>query len=239
MIQMNRTILAAAALGWLSGAVLAGPVSDFESQLRGTYAQYRAALFMTNTGKAGEAGKAMAAFADSWAAISKDFKANPPPQYADDAQWAATLDDVAARAAKAKEEIAAGELPKAHETLEGVRDAVGGLHERNGIVSFSDRMNAYHVVMEKVLGAASSDMDVDQVGAMREQAAVLVYLAQAAVAHPPPEAAGNPDFAKLSDAMLNATQDVLGALRSGDKQKIKPALGALKPAYSKLFVKFG
>ena len=45
------------------------------------------------------------------------------------------LETVAAKASEASAQIGAGALPKAHEILEHVRDAMGGLHERNGIIS--------------------------------------------------------------------------------------------------------
>ena len=74
------------------------------------------------------------------------------PQYADDGAVPAALAAVAAHTAKAAEAVAAGNLPEAHEALEGIRAEIGALHSRNGLATFSDRMNAYHAAMETVLG---------------------------------------------------------------------------------------
>ena len=52
---------------------------------------------------------------------------------------------------KAAEEIAARQLPQAHETLEAVRDLLAEQRRRSGVVVFSDHMNAYHLEMERAL----------------------------------------------------------------------------------------
>ncbi len=48
-------------------------------------------------------------------------------------------------------EAAAKQLPKAHETLEQVRELVADLHRRNDGVVYSDAMSANHAEMEHVL----------------------------------------------------------------------------------------
>ena len=75
--------------------------------------------------------------------------------------------------------------PNSHATLEAVREAFGALHARNGIETFSDRMNAYHAQMEHILGLDLSALDAAGKQAMLEQAAVLAYLAQDVLAGPP------------------------------------------------------
>lgn len=210
---------------------LAGPVTAFETNVRQAYADYRSALFMTNMGKAEKSLAAIEAFAAKWQAIS----AQPaPPHYADDAGYADTMAKVAEIARQARGEIAAGKLPAAHDTLEAIREEIGSLHRRNGIEAFSDRMNAYHAQMEKVLkGAGSMPME-----AMHEEAAILVFLA-ADLQPRADDGAGTPAFDTLHAALVKSADDLLAAIRSGDKGAVKAAIGALKPAYSKMFLKFG
>ncbi|MCB1502221.1 MAG: hypothetical protein KDK07_20960 [Bauldia sp.] len=217
-------------------AAFAGAVGDFESSLRRAYADYRAALFFTNAGNGDKAAASVTAFKDQWAVLTDG--AASPPQYADDAAYAATAAEVSALADKAAAEIAAGQLAEAHETLEGVREEIAALHERNGVISFSDRMNAYHARMEEILMSDHGALDAAALGQLREEAAVLVYLAGDIARHPPAEA-GEADFAPLLAAMETSATALLEAARAGDAAATASALKALKPAYSKFFLKFG
>lgn len=216
------------------GSAYAGSFADFENALRDAYGDYRSALFMTNTGKAEGSAKAMASLTTKWTTIDKTWGANPPPQYADDPKWHGTLHDVSVEFSKAAEEISGSKFAEAHQTLERVRELIGELHHRNGIVTFSDRMNSYHAIMEKVIGGAGAKPLT-----IVEQAAVLKYLAEEALAQPPADALASSEFAGLAKAMNASVDNVLEASRAGDPAKIKTAIDGLKPAYAKLFVKFG
>ncbi len=217
-------------------AAVAGPVADFEDQFRAMYGDYRAALFMTNTGKQEPSAKAAGALEAAFTAISQAYGDLPPPQYADDTLWATTLADAGMLIEQARGEIAAGKLPEAHETLEGVRDLFGDLHVRNGVTTFSDRMNAYHSEMEHVLMA---DLAAADLGELREQAAVMDYLARDIVANPPTDATGNAEFDTLTAKFAASVDAFLSATRSGDPEQVKAAVAGLKKPYSVLFLKFG
>jgi len=236
---MSKLVVAACTLIFWIGTAVAGPVADFEKSLRDAYGDYRAALFLTNSGKLAESAEIIAAFKDKWAKLEKNWGKSPPPQYADDPKWKETLDEVSATLSKAASEIDGGALPAAHATLEEVREAISGLHERNGITSFSDRMNAYHAVMEQVLGKDIAKLDAVAMDEVQEQAAVLKYLASDAVSHPPAEAVGSSEFDGLAKAVSASADAVVTAARAGDIEKLKAAIGKLKPAYAKFFLKFG
>lgn len=217
---------------------LAGPFADFESQLREAYATYRTALFQTNSGKAEDSAKALAEVARQWDGLRADWAAGPPPQYADDPAFAATLGGVGASIAAAAAQVADRDLPAAHETLETVRDAIGDLHLRNGIVSFSDRMNAYHARMEHILLTDFAAMGKAALGPLREEAAVLAYLADEIAAHPAPES-DDPGYAPRIAALRRSVQALQDAARAGDLEAAQAAVGGLKKPFSQLFVKFG
>ncbi len=238
MTPLSRLAGAAAALTLVFiGSAYAGPVADFETAMRSAYADYRGALFQTNAGKPDAAVQAVAAFKEKWAALGA-ANSSAPPQYADDPDYAATLAKVASITDKAAAEVAAGKLPEAHETLEAIRFEVGGLHERNGIIGFSDRMNAYHAKMEELLGKDYSGFDAAGLGSLREDAAVLAYLAADIKTHPPVEAT-DPAYGKLLDGMTDSVTALETAARNGDAAAAKAALDNLKVPYSKLFLKFG
>ncbi len=233
-----RPIAATLALSlMLAGTALDGSVSAFEDALRTAYGDYRAALFQTNSGNQDGAAKAVATFRAEWAAL---IAANPeaPPQYADDPGFTASLAAVATIADRAAAEVAAGKLAAAHETLEPIRDELGALRARNGVVTFSDRMNAYHAWMERVLADGYDGLSPAGMGRLREDAAVLAYLAADIAAHPPADA-GDPAYAKLLDGMTASTAALVGAVRADDAAAARQALQGLKPPYSKLFLKFG
>lgn len=232
-LMFMQTSLALALVG---SAAVAGPVQDFETALRASYGDYRAALFATNSGDAGKSTKALDAFAASWAGLSATYGTTPPPQYDGDAGWAATLAAVQADIDAARADVAAGELPKAHEALEAVRFEVGGLHERNGIAGFSDRMNAYHAEMELVLALDLANTDAVT---LAEHAGVMNYLAAEVVRLPAPEAAGNADYDKLQAGFVASVKAYDDAVRAGDAAAIKAAVAGLKVPYSKFFLFFG
>lgn len=243
---MKARILLAAALTafWVSaqvGPALAGPpdagtVQGFETTLRDTYADYRTALFATNTGDAAKSVKTLAAFADSWQALTVTYANAPPPQYLADPMWAETLSQVQVMIAEAQADVAVPDLAKAHEALEGVRAQIGGLHLRNGMLGFSDRMNAYHAEMEDVLGL---DLATADAATLTGHAAVLRYLAKDIASYPPAEAAGNADYDALFAAFKASVDGFSAAVALGDMAAIKAAASVLKPAYSKFFVNFG
>ncbi len=236
LIQTARAALLASVL--LATSATAGPVTDAEAQLRDAYTAYRTALFQSNAGNAPATQTALDQAVEKWAAISADWTANPPPQYADDSALSGTLDTVGTMLAQARDTVGAGDLTKTHEELEAVRNQIWDLHQRNGVIGFSDRMNAYHLTMEEVLAVDPATLTVNEIPALRDQAAVLSYLAADIAAHPAPEAASN-GYSGLASGMQAATQALFDATRAGDVAQVKAAIAALKPAYAKLFANFG
>lgn len=232
--------LAPFALGALIALpALAGPFQEGEAQLRKAYGDYRAALFLSSQGKGPETKAALDRFTAQWDAITAQWGATPPPQYAEDPVLGATFDKVSELAAKAEEEVAAGNLPEAHETLEGVRETLGELHARNGIVGFSDRMNAYHAAMERVLTADYGAMGEEGPRELIADASLLSYLAAQIVKHPAPEAEGNAAYQKLVDGFAVSVAFFYDAAISGDMPRAMEARQMLKPSYAMLFAKFG
>ena len=141
-MRTGAVVLAAGMAIAAAGGAWAGAYGAGEQALREAYGAYRVALFQTNGGNAEASSQAVATFAGRWQALAADWRQDPPPQYQDDPALPGTLARVDALIATAGEEVADGKLAAAHETLEGVRDQIAGLHARAGIAGFSDRMNA-------------------------------------------------------------------------------------------------
>jgi hypothetical protein len=230
-----RAIAAAAAVAvsiFVSGAV-AGPFRDAESQVAQAYADYRAALFQTNQKNREATQAALSSFRRKWGALATAWSASPPPQYADDPRLGEALAAVARIAGEAEAATSSGDLPKAHDILEAIRGQLGALRARNGVVVFSDRMNAYHEAMEHTVDMA--DMSA---AAALEHASVLVHLARELSANRP----AGVDVAAF-DAALKALEGSVAAFqaaaRSGDKAAIDAARNGLKQPYSRMFLRFG
>jgi hypothetical protein len=68
---------------------------------------------------------------------------------------------------------------------------------------------------------------------------VLAFLGNELKKSPPADAAQSADFAPLLAAMLGAVGELQAAARTGNVDAIKAARGKIKPAFAKLFVKFG
>lgn len=236
---MKRILLGTAFTIAMIGAAQAGPFSDFETDLRETYGTYRVSLFKTNSGDQAASASSMEAFSQKLDGLIRAWRDAPPPQYSDDPLWDDTLARAARMAADASARIAAGDLAAAHEVLEGIREVFGDLHARNGIETFSDRMNAYHAEMEHVLGLDMSALDEAMMSEIHERAAVLDYLANDILASPPADAKDNPEYAKLAAGFEASVKGLVDAARSGDPEKVKAAVAALKKPYSMLFLNFG
>lgn len=232
-----RTVLAGLTATLLATAAHAGPVADYERALAGAYAPYRAALMQTNQKDKPGTEASLAKFEMAWGQLMAKYRSAPPPQYADDPKWAETIAGIEAIIVKAKAEANKGDLAAAHDTLEAVRERLGELRARNGVVTFSDRMDAYHHHMEVVL--IGKYEGAEGIGRLREGAAVLAHLAGLVEQHAPAGLATDGAFKEMLTALTGSAKALLEAARSGDREAITAAMKALKPAYARMFVRYG
>jgi hypothetical protein len=219
--------------------VFAGSGADFDAAYDKAYASYRTALFATNTGDATKSVGALKQLDSNWTELMAAYRLNPPPQFEADPLWGQTAEDVTSLLEQAKAQSAVGDLPIAHETLEGIRDALGSLHARNHVETFSDRMNAYHSEMEVILGIDTALLDAATKQRLLEHSAVLAYLAKDVLLEPPVGATGAPEFAAPATGLQASVDQFVAAARSGEDMALLAAIAALKVPYSKLFLKFG
>lgn len=230
-------LIAGALFAASSWSVLANPVTDFENEVRAAYGAYRAALARTNSTDADGSSSALKQFITSWSALRNKWEKSPPPHYASDGSFAKTLVAVADAASKAASELT--DLPRAHVTLEKIRDELAELRARNGVTVFSDRMNAYHEAMEHVLAKTYQGFSAACLGELREDAAVLRHLASEIEKSPPKEANSDASFTKMLADLKSSVEALLAAARSGDAEMAKKAIGALKRPYAQMFLRFG
>jgi hypothetical protein len=214
---------------------------QFYKQQNEAYAKYRAALFQTNKNDREASLKATAQFLQQWDAIVQQYAASPPEIFAADSTWKATLEKITEIAVKGKTEIEAGDLAEAHETLEAIRDEFTELRRKNHVVVFSDHMNTYHEVMEHLLlaGYSPTKLDAAALNSIREQLAVLEFLAEQIKLNAPQEYRSNEAYQKLENGLFASVKSLREALENNEPQEIIKAIQNLKPPYAKLFLNFG
>ncbi|HMW24254.1 MAG TPA: hypothetical protein PKC59_12530 [Burkholderiaceae bacterium] len=237
-VPLLRPWLAALALAAMAGsAQAADAITD---ALQQAYVPYRAALFRTNSKSQSESEQALAAARRSLAGVVAQWAAKPAAPYDRDPEFAATLKKVDEVYARAQAQVAKAELAEAHETLEGARDLLAELRHRNGVVTFSDHMNAYHEVLEHVLIGGPKTLDSPN-GLLRlaGDVGVLDHLAQRLGSQADAALMANPEFVKMLAALKASVATLKDAVLRQDTAAVRDAIGGLKKPYSQMFLKFG
>lgn len=225
----------------LAGIGFAAQAADAVTDAMTTaYAPYRAALFRTNAHAPAEAAQAMAQARERWTRLVAPFAAHPPAPYDRDGRFAESIRQVDAIYDKADAQIRSGQLAEAHETLEAARDVMAELRRRNGVVTYSDHMNAFHAEMERVLGEGPKLLDAPNGAlALMARAGTLEYLAQRLRSEAPAALSADAEFGPGIQALEQSVATLKSALLAQDTAKARDALSRLKKPYSQLFVKFG
>lgn len=236
-MKLQQIGLAAIGLCLAASVMAADAVTD---AMTVAYAPYRVALFRTNTLAQAESEQAIAQARQSWQALMDQFASRPAAPYDRDARFADSLSQVAAVYNAAEVQIKGRNLAQAHETLEKARDLMAELRRRNGVITYSDHMNAYHGVMEHVLSDAPRRMGEPQ-GMLRLMASVgtLEFLAERLRTEAPARVAADPAFAPALQAVETSVSALRQAVLQQDATLVREALDNIKKPYSQLFLKFG
>lgn len=222
---------------WAGAAQAADPVTD---AIDAAYAPYRAALFRTNSKSQAESVQAMAQARQAWQALIDRYAAQPPIPYDRDPGFDASLQAVRKVYDQAAEEISQGQLAQAHETLEQARDLMAELRRRNGVIVYSDHMNAYHAEMERLLGQEPSLTGSPQaLLTLIKRVGVLEYLAGRLRSEAPKQLLGQPEFMEALQALEGSVTVLHRAAMKQDAAAVREALGRIKGPYSRMFLKFG
>jgi hypothetical protein len=243
---MLRTL---ATVAFVAGAALAAPDvrTDLHSDMVALDRAYVPALALTNQPKPEPAQKAIARLRAEW----NRFKAAhaPAPPAFEAIAWAKRLREVEGAVAAAEVNVAAGKGPAAHEDLERVREGQFAVRRGAGMAYFLDDLTMYHVAMEKLASPATA-----------KTAATLTDADIAAIRVAPPEAerswravvdirgqvarhglAADAEQAvqRDIDAQTQLLAEVGAALSAGDRGRVADKAMATKPAFSRMFQRFG
>ena len=214
---------------------------QFQQEVDQAYASYRMALFQTNKKDQVKSLESAVSFQQQWLAITDKYIESPPEVYVSDPQWQDTLLKIGDIIGLSILEMLEGKLSDAHETLEVIRDELGALRQRNQVSTFSDHVNNYHEAMESLLHLGLKPGDINSMAmlSIREELAVLEYLAKKMQDNAPAEYLKNEKFNQAMEGMLDSLKNLRQAVKEKSPDKIAKTIKALKPAYAKVFIKFG
>jgi len=224
----------------LTGAGLAQAADPVTDLMLAANAPYRMALYKTNGKLQDDAQRAVQQAQLAWSQLASQFAAKPAAPYDRDPAFAASVAEVAKVYEQALKEVGAGQLATAHNTLEQVREVMADMRQRNGVVVYSDHMNAYHSQMELLMIHGGETLAQPKgLLLMTGQVGALSYLAKQLEVQAPAEFKKNDEFASLLKALNQSVSNLEAALLNQDMAAAKEATGKLKGPYSKLFSKFG
>ena len=214
---------------------------QFQQEVNKAYASYRMALFQTNKKNQKKSLESAVSFQQQWQVITEKYWEAPPEVYAADPEWKATLVKISDFNALGIQEILVEKLSDAHDTLEAIRDELGDLRQRNQVITFSDHVNNYHEAMESLLllGLRPDDISDKNLLIIREELAVLDYLAETMVQKAPAEYLGNEEFKQVINGVFSSLHNLRQAVNEKSPDDILQSIKKLKPAYAKVFIKFG
>jgi len=109
------------------------------------------------------------------------------------------------------------------------------------VSTFSDHVNNYHAAMESLLHLELKPYDIDDKGLLiiREELAVLEYLAEKMKENAPAEYMKKEEFNQALQGVFGSLQNLRQSVNEKNSDQIVKAIKRLKPAYAKVFVKFG
>ncbi len=226
---------------WPAGA-RADETSAFLEASAAAYAPYRGAISYLHTGNAGLAALALDAMAVRWAGLNDRFRDQPPGVFAQDPAWQASLDDITSRVAEARAKIEAGDSEGVETALKPIRSALGDLRRRNGIVTHSDRIDAFSAAMDTmwVYRRNPPDMADPQVlAALTEQARALRRTLEDVAADPPAKIASDPQFLRLIEGSFKSVATIDRAIEAGKPALMIGALREIRSSEQLLWMNFG
>jgi hypothetical protein len=225
---------AKALVPFLLAALLVGPawpqtpdgrLEDFLAAKHSAYRYYRSAWFYLRTGNVDLAALELSVFVEGWDEIRSRFAAAPPGAFADDPRWREDLAEIATLAAAGMTELEAADPEAA-----------------NGVVTFSDAVDALTQAMENLWRYRHETADFDD-AATRTELSTGTERLRAAFARvrddAPDEIAFDDRFLRLvsdSDAAVDRLEEAVAAR---DRTALVNALRELRSFERLLWLNFG
>jgi len=230
--------------GFWAPVLRAAEPGPFVAAVSAAYPQFKMAWFYCRTGNGMLAGEELDAFNAAWRAIRARFGSSPPGPFARDLKWKVSLDAITDALNEAGALIHADDTPHARDLLVSVRDELGALRRRNGVVIFSDHVDAYGAIVDRAVALRSlkrevttlSDSDIAAFAALAGELRAAVENLRARA----PEALKNDSgFAGSIDGNLASIGKLERGIRTRHAKAIFGSVVAVRADFILLFTRYG
>jgi hypothetical protein len=235
-------LLAVVLVGFAQAQTSNDPPQDYFAAKQGAYRYYRSAWFYLRTGNVDLAAMELSFFVRGWDEIQSRFSEAPPGPFADDPLWRAGLAEIDALAADGMAALEAGDPEAAKASLAAIPRVMAAIRARNGVVTFSDAVDALTQAMESLWRYRDEAADFDDAAIMTdlsEGAAGLRAAFGRVRDEAPDDVAFDDQFLRLvndSDAAVERLEDALAAR---DQGALVGALRELRSFERLLWLNFG
>jgi hypothetical protein len=181
-------------------AAKADTTAVFHQALSDAYGHYREAFFYLRRGNAMTAAFELESMAQKWQALETRYATQPPPIYASDAKWAATLTEVGGLTRKALALASEGEAAPAYDLLKPLRSILEELRSRNGVTLFRDHVEGANQAFRQLFHFRRNPPDFadpKSVDKLRQRLTATIKAYQNALDKAPPSVVGDEQFARL------------------------------------------
>jgi hypothetical protein len=239
---LSPLLLAAALVSAPSAQATADELQDFFEAKQNAYRYYRSAWFYLRTGNTDLAALELSFFVRGWDEIRSRFSEAPPGPFADDPLWREGLAEIGARAVDGMTALESADTEAAKASLGPIPRVMADIRARNGVVTFSDAVDALTGAMESLwryrseppnLSDQATVANLDE-GAVRLRAAFDRLRNDA-----PDDVAFDDQFLRLvndSDAAIDRLQNAVDAR---DQSALINALRELRSFERLLWLNFG
>lgn len=225
-----------------SVTVSASDVGRFHTAVADANDHYRQAVFYLRTENPAVAAIELDDFIAKWDAVIETFDAAPPDVYADDPAWSATLAEIGARAREGLAALDQGNASTAREVVGPVRGQLGDLRRRNGVTTFSDRIDELTAVMDVLARYRREVTDIRDdavIEPVRNQAAVVEYVFEKVRRNAPPMIAQDPEFKRMYEGVAESMGRLWRGLEMRDLRLFRIGSGELRSHERLLYLRFG
>lgn len=235
-----RQFFAVAILAFAAtGTAHAAKLETFLADMAPAYEKVRNAMFYLQRGAAAPAAAEINAARDLWRRQVLPYADTPPGAFADDPDFASTLEKIGAdfRAA-----VEAGTLDATMAALEDIPAKWAELRARNHVIVFADHVGEANRAMDRLWVYRHREIDFsDQtiVDDLRARLAVTAYAYERCLNAAPDEIAEDPAFQRMVSGTLASLQKMWPAIASGERETIVSILREVRSFDKLLWLHYG
>ena len=225
-----------------AGSCVAGTLNVFLSDIDDAYGHYRQAMFYLRTGSPAVAGFDLKQMREKWAAIMDRHAGDPPPPFADDPEFGASLSAIAAAIDAGLEHVAAGDADAGRTALAPVRTTLSTLRRRNGLYVRSDCIDEFSAAADalwRFRHAPPAFADREAVNSLRRRAAIVEYQLARCEGLVEPDEKASEEFRTLFDGATRSIRSLWPAIDDADEQRVINILREFRSFDQMIYLRYG